>query len=181
MADNYPTDLDEAFATAEAVAMHIACGTAPRDIAVLYRLNASAENLERAFTDREIPYRLHADRNPDDKPTSNFVTLATLHSAKGMEWDIVYLVGVSEGLIPVSHATGAHHIEEERRLLYVGITRARRTLTISWATRAGNTAARSSAGPELRGDSGAATPRAPSRFLQEIGIHTPDVGGKIAG
>ncbi len=66
-------------------------------------------------------------------PTVAGVTLASLHSAKGLEWDVVLLVGCSEGLMPISFADSLETIEEERRLLYVGITRAREQLHISWA------------------------------------------------
>jgi DNA helicase-2/ATP-dependent DNA helicase PcrA len=67
------------------------------------------------------------------EPTLSAVTLATLHSAKGLEWDSVYLVGLSEGLVPISYAKTPAAIEEERRLLYVGVTRARKSLALSWA------------------------------------------------
>jgi DNA helicase-2/ATP-dependent DNA helicase PcrA len=67
------------------------------------------------------------------EPTMAAVTLATLHSAKGLEWDSVYLVGVSEGLLPISYARTDLGVEEERRLFYVGITRARLRLRLSWA------------------------------------------------
>jgi DNA helicase II / ATP-dependent DNA helicase PcrA len=67
-------------------------------------------------------------------PTVQGVTLASLHTAKGLEWDIVFLVGLADGTLPIQHADGdADAIEEERRLLYVGITRARRRVLMSWA------------------------------------------------
>lgn len=66
-------------------------------------------------------------------PTINGVTLASLHAAKGLEWDAVFLIGMSEGLMPISLAEGDAAVEEERRLLYVGITRAREHLELSWA------------------------------------------------
>lgn len=66
-------------------------------------------------------------------PTVDGVTLSTLHAAKGLEWDNVFLVGASEGLLPISLAATAQAREEERRLLYVGLTRARDRLEVSWA------------------------------------------------
>lgn len=85
------------------------------------------------------------------------VVLGTLHSAKGLEWESVYLAGLAEGLLPVGHARGTAAIEEERRLFYVGITRARRRLTRTWARRG------------ARGQE-----RQPSRFLQELRTGIPD-------
>ena len=66
-------------------------------------------------------------------PTVEGVTLASLHAAKGLEWDCVFMVGCSDGLIPISMAEGPEAIEEERRLMYVGLTRARRELRLSWS------------------------------------------------
>jgi DNA helicase-2/ATP-dependent DNA helicase PcrA len=67
-------------------------------------------------------------------PTVQGVTLASLHAAKGLEWDAVFLVGLVDGTVPIQHADGDDEaIEEERRLLYVGVTRARRRLALSWA------------------------------------------------
>lgn len=83
-------------------------------------------------------------------PLAGGVTLATLHAAKGLEWPVVFLVGAHEGTIPLVYADTTASIDEERRLLYVGLTRARDELQVSWA------AARSPGG---RGS------RAPSRFL----------------
>ncbi|WJZ01949.1 ATP-dependent DNA helicase UvrD2 [Corynebacterium freiburgense] len=68
-------------------------------------------------------------------PTVKGVTLASLHAAKGLEWDAVFLVGLVDGTLPITHAikAGDENIEEERRLFYVGITRAREILHCSWA------------------------------------------------
>ncbi|HQY34107.1 ATP-dependent DNA helicase UvrD2 [Actinotalea sp.] len=66
-------------------------------------------------------------------PSVDGVTLASLHAAKGLEWDAVFLVGMSEGLMPISLAETDAALAEERRLLYVGVTRAREHLQLSHA------------------------------------------------
>jgi len=76
-------------------------------------------------------------------PTVEGVTLASLHAAKGLEWQAVFLVGMSEGLMPISLAETDEAVAEERRLLYVGITRAREHLELSFA-RARNPGGRAS-------------------------------------
>jgi DNA helicase II / ATP-dependent DNA helicase PcrA len=73
---------------------------------------------------------LHAD-DGDDEPDGR-VTLSTLHAAKGCEWDHVLIAGLCEGLLPHRHALERGEIEDERRLAYVGLTRARRELALSW-------------------------------------------------
>jgi DNA helicase-2/ATP-dependent DNA helicase PcrA len=66
-------------------------------------------------------------------PTVEGVTLASLHAAKGLEWDAVFIVGLAEGTLPTTYAKTPDALEEERRLLYVGITRARQWLWLSYA------------------------------------------------
>jgi DNA helicase-2/ATP-dependent DNA helicase PcrA len=66
-------------------------------------------------------------------PVADAVTLSTIHAAKGLEWDAVFVVGVHDKMMPISQATTPAEIEEERRLLYVAMTRARDLLTVSWA------------------------------------------------
>ena len=78
-----------------------------------------------AELDERVAYQVEPDKAG--------VELATIHAAKGLEWDAVFLVGVAEGLLPISYAKTAAAREEERRLLYVAITRARDLLTLSWA------------------------------------------------
>ncbi|MCD0448095.1 ATP-dependent DNA helicase UvrD2 [Actinocorallia sp. API 0066] len=66
-------------------------------------------------------------------PPLEGVTLASLHAAKGLEWDAVFLAGLADGTLPIVYAETPEQVEEERRLLYVGITRAREHLFLSWA------------------------------------------------
>ncbi|PHV65705.1 ATP-dependent DNA helicase UvrD2 [Williamsia muralis] len=89
------------------------------------------EHLTLTELSRELAARAEA-RHP---PTVQGVTLSSLHAAKGLEWDAVFLVGMVDGSVPISQAINAGDaaIEEERRLLYVGITRAREHLQLSWA------------------------------------------------
>ncbi|MFN8229070.1 MAG: ATP-dependent DNA helicase UvrD2 [Mycobacterium sp.] len=106
--------------------------------------------------------RLRADaRHP---PVVQGVTLASLHAAKGLEWDAVFLVGLTDGTLPISHALAhgpdSEAVEEERRLLYVGITRARVHLALSWA---------------LARAPGGRQGRKPSRFLSGLNPHAPAV------
>jgi len=85
-------------------------------------------------------------------PTVAGVTLASLHSAKGLEWDAVFLVGLADGTIPTTYAKTPDQLEEERRLLYVGVTRARQWLWLSYG--------------QARSPGGRA--RRPCRFLPQL-------------
>ena len=67
-------------------------------------------------------------------PRASGVTLATLHKAKGLEWDIVFVVGMTDGAMPSTYAESEAELAEEERLLHVGVTRARRELHLTWAT-----------------------------------------------
>ncbi|CAL9563240.1 ATP-dependent DNA helicase UvrD2 [Streptomyces sp. MPA0124] len=98
-------------------------------------------------------------------PTVQGVTLASLHSAKGLEWDVVFLVGVAEGMMPITYAKTDEQIEEERRLLYVGVTRARQRLHLSWS---------------LARSPGGRPNRRPSRFLKGLRPGSGTAGGRGA-
>ncbi len=244
----YPDEVAEAAGVAASISQLIASGTAPAEIAILYRINAQSEVYEEALTEAGIPYQVRggegffsrqeirqallalrraADRDVsgdlpglvrevleplgltaqppvgvrarerwealtslvelvDDEvaqrpqldlpallaelrvradsrhpPVVQGVTLASLHAAKGLEWDAVFLVGVADGTLPISHALAhgadSEPVEEERRLLYVGITRARMRLALSWA---------------LARNPGGRQSRKPSRFLNGIAPQT---------
>lgn len=96
-----------------------------------------AEELAGAVESAGLPqYVAELEQRADAQhpPTVEGVTLASLHAAKGLEWDAVFLVGLVDGTVPILHAdSDAAAIEEERRLLYVGVTRAREHLWLSWA------------------------------------------------
>jgi len=244
----HPDETAEATAVAASIARLIESGTAPSEIAVLYRVNAQSEVYEEALTEAGIAYQVrggegffnrqeirqallalqraaergseHGLAGPlpdvvraileplgltveppvgtrardrwealaalaelvDDElaqrpqlelpgllaelrmradarhpPVVQGVTLASLHTAKGLEWDAVFLVGLADGTLPISHALAhgaeSEPVEEERRLLYVGITRARVHLALSWA---------------LSRSPGGRQSRKPSRFLNGI-------------
>ncbi|WP_407665473.1 ATP-dependent DNA helicase UvrD2 [Mycolicibacterium vinylchloridicum] len=240
----HPDEVAEATAVARSIKRLVESGTAPAEIAVLYRINAQSEAYEEALTEAGIPFQVRggegffsrqeirqslvalqraAERQTDSPlpeivrqileplgltgeppagtkarerwealtalaelvddevaarpqldlpalvaelrvradarhpPVVQGVTLASLHAAKGLEWDAVYLVGLADGTLPISHALAhgpdSEAVEEERRLLYVGITRARVHLELSWA---------------LARTPGGRQGRRPSRFLNGI-------------
>lgn len=96
-----------------------------------------AEELASTVEDADLPRfcaELEQRAAAQHPPTVEGVTLASLHAAKGLEWDAVFLVGLAEGTVPILHAGDDEAaIEEERRLFYVGVTRAREHLWLSWA------------------------------------------------
>lgn len=213
---SFSDDVAEAKAVATSIAELIADGSAPSDIAVLYRINAQSVEIAAALAERGIPFAtrgserffdlpeireavtrlrgaarggeasveavpavlgamgwtpevptstgavrdrwenlgalvalsreqpsgaglsdfvVELDRRAElqHAPDSIGVTLASIHAAKGLEWPAVFVIGCSDGLLPLLHAESPEQVEEERRLLYVAITRAQRTLSLSWA------------------------------------------------
>ncbi len=97
-----------------------------------------------------------------DEAEPDAVRLSTLHAAKGLEFGHVFLVGVEENILPHRDAVDEGRLEEERRLMYVGVTRARKSLTLTYCAR--RKRARESVACE------------PSRFIEELGdgVHSPD-------
>jgi superfamily I DNA/RNA helicase len=135
-----------------------------------YQLDSAHPDLERlcqlALTfDRSLPaFAAHLEKFSDSvlyDPRAEAVTLSTLHAAKGLEFPVVFIAGCEEGLLPLAPRASLtpearqHHLEEERRLFYVGMTRAIATLTLTWCQW------RSVYG-------GPAEPRQPSSFLNEL-------------
>ena len=101
----------------------------------------------------EVSLQTDQDENLED--TTQRVTLMTVHAAKGLEFPIVFIMGLEENLFPSQFCTAPHEIEEERRLLYVAITRAMEQCYLSFARQ--------------RFRNGSVTFASPSRFLQDIG------------
>ena len=147
--DEHPDDLSEAAAiVARASSLH-APGGRWSSIAVLARTNAQLGIVEQAMERAGIPSRRLAPdlsdeedgdgtpiaRRLDQPETPDAVVLATFHRSKGLEWPHVFVIGASDGLVPHAAATSASAIDEERRLVYVALTRAERTLHVSWARR----------------------------------------------
>lgn len=97
-----------------------------------------------------------SESNPDsDTDPSQSVQLMTLHNAKGLEFPVVFLTGLEEGLLP-HQLSMDDSVEEERRLVYVGVTRAKEILHLSWC--------------RFRRIAGQLQPRAASRFIEETGL-----------
>lgn len=101
---------------------------------------------------REFSDELVARQRMQHEPTLEAITLSAIHAAKGLEWSLVHVVGLSEGQLPIVHATEPDAVDEERRLAYVAFTRARDTLRLSGVA------------------GGARATRQPSRFIGEAGL-----------
>ena len=133
-------DFDEAATIARALRDAKGPEMAWSSMAVLARTNSQTAKLAAALEKAQIPCRVRTDthRTGDDVGTapangSDAVDVATFHAAKGLEWPIVHLAGLEQGLVPISRAQTSAEVAEERRLLYVAITRAERELHCHWA------------------------------------------------
>ncbi|MBO8186967.1 ATP-dependent DNA helicase UvrD2 [Streptomyces spirodelae] len=139
-------------------------------LAALVRLSVDFAAAHPEATLSDLVAELDERARAQHAPSVEGVTLASLHSAKGLEWDAVFVVGLTDGMLPIAYAKTDEQIEEERRLLYVGITRARRILTLSWS---------------LARSPGGRPSRQPSRFLKGLrpgtGGGVPRYGPAVAG
>jgi DNA helicase-2/ATP-dependent DNA helicase PcrA len=113
------------------------------DFAILYRANALAEPLVEALTPSGIPFRQGGQdaAAADDmlaagevETRGDRVSLLTLHAAKGLEFRVVFIVGLEDGILPLRFGPGDDMLAEERRLFYVGMTRAAQHLVLTRAT-----------------------------------------------
>jgi superfamily I DNA/RNA helicase len=135
----------------EAVERESNVGDILRDLAQF--LKRSTKGLL-GFLDEVILDQEREEEEEEELEQKNGVTLITMHAAKGLEFKHVYLIGLEEGILPHDRSRAEGSIDEERRLLYVGITRAMRTLTLSHC--------------RTRTKYGSVASCAPSSFLQEL-------------
>lgn len=137
-------------------------------LAALVRLAEDFVRAKPAATLGDLVTELDERAAAQHAPTVQGVTLASLHAAKGLEWDAVFLVGLTEGMMPITYAKTDEQVEEERRLLYVGVTRARLHISLSWA---------------LSRAPGGRASRRPTRFLGGLrpGSSAPGTRGAGAG
>ena len=117
------------------------------------------ENVERGYTLQEFLDHAALRSEADDYDESASVSLMTLHNAKGLEFPIVFMVGCEEGLFPHSRSVAEDDLEEERRICYVGLTRAQKKIHLTYSRRRRFFGRE---GEEMND---------PSRFLQEIPEH----------
>ncbi|MDN5633224.1 ATP-dependent helicase [Bifidobacterium mongoliense] len=165
----YEDDRQEAQGVAAKISRMIAKGVDPGDVAILTRINAQQQMLCRALKDHGLRYRVRRETSWQDGEldedaqarlamletmglgaATHGVTISTIHAAKGLEFKHVFIVGCSEGLVPFGSPGPGDELEEERRLMYVGVTRAEDTLELSYGRRK---------------DSMGGVMRSPSRFL----------------
>ncbi len=123
------------------------------DIAVLVRTKTQRAEILEALSRSGIPALAVGEDEPHD-PRAQKVAVMTMHAAKGREFEAVFVTGVEEGLVPLNVGALRGDVEEERRLLYVAITRAKTLCVLSWAAR--------------RQWHGMALPGKPSAFIREL-------------
>lgn len=119
----------------------------------LNSLIAMLDELAQTATIAQFAAELEERKRSQHEPVKPAVTLSTIHAAKGLEWSNVFVVGATEGYLPIAYAKSTAEIAEEKRLFYVAITRAKTRLCISWSKR----------------DSNSNRERQPSRFLSLLG------------
>ena len=128
----YDDDEAQAQAVARHIARLIAQGMRPGQCAVLSRINAQQPPVCKALRQAGVAYQVRSEQGADPFDPAR-VMVCTLHAAKGLEFRHVFIIGCSEGLIPFGSPQSGETLEEERRLFYVGVTRAMDALHLSFA------------------------------------------------
>jgi DNA helicase-2/ATP-dependent DNA helicase PcrA len=134
-------------------------------------LNSIAEyaRRERGATIEDYLQSISLYTSGDDDKTENAVRLMSLHASKGLEFDVVYLIGVEHKILPHEKALQdrpERGLDEERRLCYVGFTRARKILRVTWCAKRQDAYA--------KGKTARFKPTIPSQFLVESGLLARD-------
>jgi len=112
-------------------------GRALEEWEALNSLVQIADELGEEATIQSFANELEERQRSQHEPTRESITLSTIHAAKGLEYKAVFIVGAVEGYMPISYAKTELQISEEQRLFYVGVTRAKDLLYITWAQRDG--------------------------------------------
>lgn len=151
----YPSDQDEALGVVKSISRLVSRGVQPGQCAVLTRINAQQKIICAALKQAGLHYQVRTDSGWQRSISASelaqldtqqllqtlrgqgpgLVTVSTIHAAKGLEFDHVFLVGCSEGLLPFGSPGVGSALEEERRLMYVAVTRAANSLHVSFADR----------------------------------------------
>jgi superfamily I DNA/RNA helicase len=167
---SYPSEDAEATSVAAQLLEAHARGLRWADMAVLTRTNSQAGVIGEALCRQGVPFRgtantegvalveeeeqeIYRASGPDE-----VVTVCSFHRAKGLQWPAVWICGLEAGFVPIAYASSTEAVAEERRLLYVALTRAERELHCSWAR-------------ERRASSGKALRRDPSPWLAALASH----------
>ena len=127
-------DFEEAKMITQEIRQLLENGVQPKNIAVLSRVNAQLELLASQLESENIEFYMQTNERYSLKSRLEpKITLASIHATKGLEWDHVFVLGVSDGYLPFIQAETQDEINEELRLLYVATTRAKENLYLSWA------------------------------------------------
>ena len=104
------------------------------DQAVLVRTHSQIAVITGALDEKEIPYSIQTEvKDANNNRSSEAVKILTFHASKGLEWKVVHISGLEDGLVPIAHAVSQSERDEERRLLYVALTRAEDEIHLSWS------------------------------------------------
>jgi DNA helicase-2/ATP-dependent DNA helicase PcrA len=110
-------------------------GTALEQWEALNSLVQIADEMGPEATIKSFASELEERQRSQHEPTRESITLSTIHAAKGLEYKVVFIIGAVEGYLPISYAKTEQQIAEEQRLFYVGVTRAKDMLFITWANK----------------------------------------------
>lgn len=131
---SYLSEHEEAQSIVDQISKMIENGTKLKDIAVLSRTNTQLEKVAIKLEEKNINYSIQTSEKYSLRTRlEEKVTLASIHATKGLEWENLFLIGVSDDLIPFVQADGPEEILEELRLFYVAVTRAKNKLSITWS------------------------------------------------